>query len=73
MLIHYIDGFSQIHFINGMVRIDTFQLQPQKNSEPTKNDDTQIIMTPQTFIEALSAMQQLAEKLTENGILQRQS
>lgn len=68
---HYIDGIRQLHFVGGMVRMDTFVLQPQQGSEPEMQDGPQLIMTPQGFLASLNAMQQLAEKLVENGVLQR--
>ena len=67
----YIDGFSQVHFIGGMVRINMFTLVPVPDAEPTQEDSGQLVMTPQAFIGALNAMQQLAERLAEAGILQR--
>ena len=67
----YIDGVSQIHFINNVVRMDTFVLAPQPNADPVPRDSGQIIMTPQGFIAALGAMQQMADRLTEAGVLRK--
>ena len=67
----YIDGISQVHFINGMVRMDLFTLQPQPNAEPLQDKAGQLVMTPQGFLNALGAMQQLADKLAEAGVIQR--
>ncbi|MBR4606547.1 MAG: hypothetical protein IKO41_10040 [Lachnospiraceae bacterium] len=69
----YIDGFSQVHFVGGMVRIDTFVLAPRPDAEPAQEDAGQLIMTPQAFVGALNAMQQLAAKLAEAGVLQTQA
>ena len=68
---HYIDGFSQVHFVGGMIRIDTFVLSPQPDAEAMPEDAGQLVMTPQAFVGALDAMQQLADKLAEAGVLQR--
>lgn len=67
----FIDGFQQLHFIGGMVRADMFNLVPAQEGEPRQNFAGQLIMTPQGFIAALNAMQQLADKLIEAGVLQR--
>ena len=69
---HYIDGFSQVHFVGGMIRIDTFVLDPRQEAEAVIEDAGQLVMTPQVFVGALEAMQQLADKLAEAGVLQRQ-
>lgn len=67
----YIDGFQQLHFIGGMVRADMFILAPGDGGEARQNPAGQLVMTPQGFIAALNAMQQLADKLIEAGVLQR--
>ena len=54
-----------------MVRLDTFVLAPVPNQEPKQENAGQIVMTPQGFLSALGAMQQLADKLVENGVLQK--
>ena len=68
----FIDGVSQVHFLNGNVRLDTFVLQGQQGAEPTQVENAQLVLTPQGFLSMLGAMQQLAEKLAEAGILQKQ-
>ena len=68
----FIDGVSQVHLINGNIRLDTFVLQGQQGAEPVQEEGTQLILTPQGFLATLGAMQQLAEKLTEAGLLQKQ-
>ncbi len=65
----YIDGISQIHFLNNMVRMDTFVLAPASGEEPRQEKTGQIVMTPQGFLSALGAMQQLADRLVEAGVL----
>ena len=66
----YIDGFSQIHFIGGMMRLDMIVLTPQPGAEPLARAAGLIVMTPQAFISTLGAMQQFAGKLAEAGVLQ---
>ena len=68
----FIDGVSQVHLINGNIRLDTFILQGKQGAEPVQEENAQLILTPQGFLGMLGAMQQLAEKLTEAGLLQKQ-
>ncbi len=69
----YIDGISQIHYLNNLIRLDTFVLSPSSGSEPDQVPAGQIVMTPQGFLSALGAMQQLADKLVESGVFQKVS
>ena len=68
----FIDGVSQVHLINGNIRLDTFILQGKQGAEPVQEENAQLVLTPQGFLAMLGAMQQLAEKLTEAGLLQKQ-
>ena len=67
----FIDGVSQIHFISGTIRVDTSLLQGQQGAEPTPAENAQLVFTPQGFLSTLGAMQHLAEKLAEAGVLQK--
>ena len=68
----YIDGVGQVHFINGMIRMDMIVLKPQQEGEaPIPEGAGQIVMTPQGFLTMLGSMQQLADKLAEAGIFQK--
>ena len=69
----YIDGFSQIHFIGGMVRLDMFILTPQPGAEPQSSAAGRIVMTPQAFLSSMEAMQQFVDKLAEAGVLRKVS
>ncbi len=68
----YLDGIQQVHFIGGMVRMDMFLFAPQPDADPIQKDAGRLIMTPQGFLSALDAMQQLAAKLAEAGVIQKQ-
>ena len=67
----YIDGVNQCHFVNGMVFLDSFLLEPQQNGDPVQGEGPRLVLTPQGFLSAFGAMQQMAEKLAEAGILQK--
>ena len=68
----FIDGVSQVHFLNGNIRLDTFVLQGQQDAEPVPLENAQLVLTPQGFLSMLGAMQNIAEKLAEAGLLQKQ-
>jgi len=70
--ITFIDGVSQAHLLNGNIRLDTFVLQGQQGADPVQVENAQLVFTPQGFLSMLGAMQHLADKLTEAGILQKQ-
>ena len=69
----FIDGFSQIHFYAGMVRINTYTFQPQGGEKPGQEaphaDAGQLVMSPQAFVGILNAMQKMAGKLADAGLL----
>ena len=68
----YVDGIAQIHFINGMVRMDLARAEPKEGQEkPDQVSFERLIFNPQGFLNALGAMQQLVDKLVEAGVLQR--
>ncbi len=68
----YVDGVSQIHFVNGMVRIDLARAEPKEGQEkPEQYTFERLILNPQGFLSTFGAMQQLVDKLVEAGILQR--
>lgn len=70
----YVDGVSQIHLVNGMVRVDFFRAEPKEGQEkPDQVPFERIILNPQGFLSALSAMQQLADKMVEAGVLQKRA
>ncbi len=66
----YIDGFSQMHFAAGMVRIDAFVLAPNPGGEPVQEQELELVMAPQAFADALNNMQALASRLVQAGVLQ---
>ena len=67
----FVDGVNQIHYLGNMIRFDFVSLTPK--DEQNKKTDIQLIervvMTPQSFINMFSSMQQLVDKLVQNGVL----
>jgi len=67
----FLDGVNQVHLINGVIRIDTYVLEGKQDANPEPAEGVQLAMTPQGFLSLLGAMQHLAGKLEESGLLQR--
>ena len=67
----FADGISKCHVMGTTVRFDLASLQPVEGKEPELESNTRIVMPLQGFLSALSIMQQLADKLVENGVLKR--
>lgn len=70
----FFDGIVNIGFAGGMVRIDlgTFSQGEAKEGEaPNIEPRERVILRPEGFLQALSAMQTMAKKLAENGVLRQ--
>ncbi len=70
----YADGFSNITFVNGMVRIDLASTGPgpaQGGSAPPAEVHHRIILTPRAFLQSMGMMQDLMNKLVDAGIVRR--
>ena len=68
----FADGIGQIHFAGGMVRFDFVTLQPTEDGKATVHQgNIRVIMPPNGFLAAFNSMQQLIDKLVENGVLQK--
>ena len=70
----FADGVNQVHFINNLTRLNfyTIEPQPEQGGDPKQIDAGTIVLPIQGFFETLGAMQQLADKLIENGVVQRE-
>lgn len=70
----YADGFSNISFVNGMVRIDlaSTPAAPATGGEaPAPEVHHRIILTPRAFLQSMGMMQDLMKKLIEAGVVRR--
>ncbi len=68
----YADGFGQIHFAGGMIRIDMVNLEPTEEGKPPVPETTsRLIVPPQGFLAMFNAMQQMIGKLEEAGLVKR--
>lgn len=68
----FADGIAKCHVIGGTVRFDLGSLQPTEDGKnPTLESNTRIVMPLQGFLSAMNIMQQMANKLVENGVLKR--
>ncbi len=70
----YVDGIEHVHFSGNMVRLDFFTLQApaqEGSQEPSTEVVERIIMNPTGFLSAFTAMQKIADKLVDAGVLQK--
>ena len=70
----YADGFSNISFVNGMVRIDLATTPPGKagsTAVPAAEVHHRIVLTPRAFLQSMGMMQDLMRKLVEAGVVRR--
>ncbi|MEI3038877.1 MAG: hypothetical protein V8T90_07370 [Victivallales bacterium] len=68
----FADGIGQIHFSGGMVRYDFVTLQPEEDGKaPAAESNIRVIMPPSGFLNAFNSMQELIDKLLENGVLRK--
>lgn len=68
----FADIVEHLHFAGGMVRFDFATLQPEEDGNaPRPETAFRVIMPPQGFLGALNAMQQLADKLVDAGLLKK--
>ena len=68
----FADGIGQIHFSGGMVRYDFVTLQPEEDRKaPAAESNIRVIMPPSGFLNAFNSMQELIDKLLENGVLRK--
>ena len=63
---------AAVYFAGGMVRFDFVTLQPTEDGKaPVPQGNIRVIMPPNGFLAAFNSMQQLIDKLVENGVLQK--
>lgn len=68
----FADGIAEVGFAAGAVRIDLYSLaQETGQNKPERVVTERIIMTPQGLIESLAALEGMANKLVEIGVLAR--
>jgi hypothetical protein len=70
----YADGFSNISFVNGMVRIDLASPPPGAATGGTPaaaEVHHRIVLTPRAFLQSMGMMQDLMQKLVDAGVVRR--
>lgn len=66
----YIDGVETIHLLNATVRMDLFSLQPPRgDGNPSPQVCERIIMPIQAFLNMHGAMQQIVDKMLQDGLI----
>jgi hypothetical protein len=70
----YADGFSNISFVNGMVRIDLASTPPGAATGGTPAPAEvhhRVVLTPRAFLQSMGMMQDLMHKLVDAGVVRR--
>lgn len=68
----YIDGIGNIAFVGGVIRADLVSYSSEKKDDkgnPTLTSKQQIILSPQGFVQAAGAMNNLMKKMIDAGII----
>lgn len=66
----YADGVETIHLLNGTVRMDLFSLQPpHQDGKPLPRVFERVIMPVQSFLAMHAAMQQIIDKMAQDGLV----
>ena len=71
----FADGFSQVTFRNGMIRLEVGSLpleEGEAGQQPQLEGHHRLVLTPQGFLQGLALMQDLARKLADAGVIRRQ-
>lgn len=71
----FTDGFSNVTFRNGMVRIDLGSLPTGEGDGESQQAALEahhrLVITPQGFLSGLAMMQDLARRLADAGVIRR--
>lgn len=71
----FVDGIESISLIEGMVRLELFNYIPDKNHKQGERPEfevtSEMIMSPQSFMRAFNAMQNLVGQLEKAGVVRK--
>lgn len=69
----FADGFTNVTFRNGMVRIELGSLPTasENDTQAALESHHKLIVTPQGFLTGLAMMQDLARRLADAGVIRR--
>jgi ribosomal protein S19E (S16A) len=71
----FVDGVESISFMEGMVHLELFNYiagsQKEKGKRPELEITEELIFTPQGFLRAFSAMQNLVNQLEQAGVVRK--
>jgi len=72
----FVDGIGGIGYENGVIRIDLVSLSPHRRDDEGKalmEFGQRLVLPPEGFLNAFSAMERLINQLVEAGVVTRQS
>lgn len=66
-----VDGIEKIYFMNGLVRIDLYALDGEKNDKTEQENVVQLTMSPQAFLTMFDTSQKFVDRLAEADVFQK--
>jgi hypothetical protein len=70
----YCDGVEEVSITSGIVRVDFFHYaagQRGKDGRPPREVSHRVLLSPEAFVQAYTALEQVVKQLQDKGLLQR--
>ena len=67
----YVDGISQVHLVNGAIKLDLLTINPNGTNTPEAFVNTRVIMTLQQFIASVDVQNRMLEQLVKQGVISK--
>jgi len=70
----YCDGVEEVSITSGIVRVDFFHYAAGtrgKDGRPPREVSHRVLLSPEAFVQAFTALEQVVKQLQEKGLLQR--
>jgi hypothetical protein len=70
----YCDGVEEVSITSGIVRVDFFHYaagERAKDGRPPRELSHRVLLSPEAFVQAFTALEQVVKQLQEKGLLQR--
>ena len=72
----YCDGVEEVSITSGIVRVDFFHYAAGargKDGRPPRELSHRVLLSPEAFVQAYTALEQVVKQLQEKGLLQRKN
>lgn len=68
---HYVDGISQVHLVNGAIKLDLLTISPNGTNTPEAFVKERLVMTLQQFIASVDVQNRMLDQLVKQGIISK--